>query len=149
MEIGALSGLALASLIGLATAQPTSHVSSYELPAIAGTWEIELNEGATCKEMYNFGKDGRLTTTSGAEHTFGEYRFMYLENNEAVKYPVLAMITDYDNNQTDCSGNQVDQAGHSLAVFVKLNARHNPTKMQWCEDEEGQVCTATLHKLLP
>lgn len=100
----------------------------------------------TCQEYYNFGRNGILTTTSGDERTVGNYRFSYSEEFEL---PVLAIRTEWDNNAPDCLGNQIDQSGNSFAVFVRLNDRHEPTVMEWCNDFSGKLCHAFLHKVLP
>lgn len=146
MELTALSLSALMSLMS-ATAE-NQKIATYELPAVAGLWQIQLEKPIdnACYERYNFGRDGKLTTTSGAERTFGDYRLQYVDGFEL---PVLAMHTKFDNNEVDCSGNQVDQSKESLAVFVKLDSRHNPKTMAWCNDPMGQDCPSNLHKILP
>ncbi len=136
------SALLLGSLLGLTS--PAETVSTYELSAITGLWALESAD--SCQERYNFGRDGKLTTVSGAERTHGKYRFAYVETSPL---PALAMHTTYDNNAPDCTGTQLDQTGNSSAVFVKLNHRHSPTRMQWCSDPLGNDCPATLYRLLP
>lgn len=146
MEANVLSVLALSSLMAFSNPAEQSVIGTYQLPAIAGLWEIELEDRASCREYYNFGKDSNLTTTSGGERTTGEYRFTYVDE---LSLPVLAIKTEYDNNQPDCSGNQIDQSGNTFAVFVKLDARHDPKHMQWCNDPDGKVCTAKFRRILP
>lgn len=143
-----LSLSAIMSLMTLINPDPNDKISTYELPAVAGLWQIELDNPIheNCQERYNFGRDGKLTTTSGKERTIGSYRLQHFED---FPLPVLAMTTKFDNNETDCSGNQVNQAGNSAAMFVKFDSRHDPKKMQWCSDPDGQVCTSTLTKVLP
>lgn len=137
-----LSTLLLSTLMGL-TAQP-ARVSTYELPAVAGLWQVE--DGLSCQERYNFGRDARLTTTSAGERTEGEYRFRYPSDRGL---PVLAMVTHTDNNEPDCSGNQIDQSGNTMAVFVRLDNRHSPKMMQWCVDSDAGECPVRLRRILP
>lgn len=147
MEPNFLSALALASLAALANPSvQSSTIGSYELPAIAGLWQIELDEQNGCKELYNFGRDGNLTTVSGEERTYGEYRFAYVEDNSL---PVIAIKTLHDNNQPDCSGNQVDQTGDTIATYVKLDTRHDPKQMYWCDDSQGVQCRVRFLRQLP
>lgn len=130
-------------------------VTVYELPAITGLWQIDLSQendaqtpinAHSCQERYNFGKNGALITTSAKEYTEGQYRFNYISE---MPLPVLVMKTIYDNNQPDCLGFSVDQTGDTMAVFVKLDRKHNPKTMQWCSDLGGQDCTSTLYRILP
>lgn len=100
----------------------------------------------SCQERYNFGANGKLTTTSGKERTEGEYLFRYIEESSL---PALAMTTTFDNNEPDCSGNIINQSNDSFAFFVKLDNRHNPTKMQWCQDKDGKDCHARFWRILP
>lgn len=149
MEIGALSAIALSSLINLADANSVESwdtIESYELPAISGLWVYETGEKNTCREYYNFGKNGKLTTTSLSEKTEGKYLFT---RSEEFNLPLLAIHTKKDNNQPDCQGKKIDQSGDSFGVFVKLNARHNPTKMWWCDDANGEQCTMLMRRVLP
>lgn len=147
MEANVFLVLALSSLMALGDPAPRPVIGEFELPAIAGTWQIELEGGLEgCRERYNFGRDGALTTTSGEERTVGDYRFSYIDE---VALPVLAVRTEWDNNKPDCLGNQVDQSGHSFANFVRLDSRHDPKYMQWCEDAEGAVCNQRLWRVLP
>lgn len=174
------SSIVLASFLSLTSPSETTHIETYQLPAIAGLWQIDLdsvqqltsnhsqstsnsdgrpatdtphhNQTAksihtpSCQERYNFGADGKFSTTSGEERTVGEYRFSYLED---VSLPVLAAVTTFDNNKPDCAGEQINQTDHSFAVFVKLDSRHDPKRMQWCEDKEGKQCTAVFERVLP
>lgn len=163
------SSLVLASFLSLTSPTELNQVETYQLPAIAGLWQIDLdstqglkNHGSNskindnsahksihtpaCQERYNFGIDGKLTTTSGQERTMGEYRFSYLEDGSL---PALAVVTTFDNNKPDCAGEQVNQTDHAFAVFVKLDSRHNPKQMQWCEDKDGEQCTAVFERVLP
>lgn len=148
MEITALSLSALLSLMSLADENARPKIGTYEMPAIAGLWQLNLENPVndTCYERYNFGKDGTLSTISGAERTTGTYQLYYAEE---MPLPVLTLSTQYDNNEPDCSGNQIDQSGEQVAVFVKLDSKHNPTTMQWCADSQGQQCFSDFKKILP
>lgn len=146
MEINAFSALALTSLMSLADPTPKPVVGEFELPAIAGLWQLKFDEQNTCQEHYNFGRNGALTTTSGDERTVGNYRLSYVDEFDL---PMLAIHTEWDNNAPDCLGNQLNQSGDSFAVFVKLDNRHDPKTMQWCDDFSGQNCHSAFHKVLP
>lgn len=142
METTALSAL-LAALLSLGV--PSE--DSYELPAIAGLWQLDVpRQGGVCPERYNFGKDGRFSTQSSEEYTKGEYQFAYVSD---LPLPALAIKTQYDNKAPDCSDNQIDQTGEIFAGFVKLDGKHNPTTMQWCSDPLGQDCGVVLKRVLP
>lgn len=136
-----LSTLLLGALFGLSP-QPTA-VATYELPAIAGLWQVI--DDSPCYERYNFGRGSSLTTTSADERTEGEYRFRYVGEG----LPVLAMTTQSDNNAPDCAGKQVDQSGDTTAVFVKLDNRHSPKTMAWCTDSQANHCPVSLRRVLP
>lgn len=147
MSLGTLSALALSSLISLGDANSIESwdtIDTYAMPAISGLWVYSVGE--TCREYYNFGKNGTLTTVSAGEKTKGTYRFVYADD---LPMPMLAMTTDQDNNEPDCSGTKLDQTGHSMAFFVKLNSRHAPTKMQWCNHADENSCFNELHRVLP
>lgn len=150
MQVSLLSALALSSLISLGDANSIESwdtIDTYELPAISGLWVNEVGDGTPkCREQYNFGKNGTLTTVSLGEKTTGTYRFVYADE---MPLPMLAMVTKTDNNEPDCLGNQVDQSGDSMAFFVKLDSRHTPTKMWWCKDPYGDMCFAYLYRVLP
>ncbi|WP_201584015.1 hypothetical protein [Psychrobacter jeotgali] len=94
-----------------------------------------------CRELYNFGSDNQLWTVSDKEWTYGHYLITHLEKG----LPIIAIKTIYDNNEIDCSGNQVDQSGEILMAFLK----HEGNKMQWCADPEGEECFVNFHRVLP
>lgn len=147
MEVFSLHSVLMTSLLALsspASSVQESQIEVYEIPAVAGLWQVA---GATdgCAERYNFGAKGHLKTTSGDEITYGKYRYVPQEEG----LPVLAFATIYDNNAPDCSGNQIDQAGDTFATFVALNSRDEPTQMHWCIDKAGQNCSVMLNRVLP
>ena len=82
-----------------------------------------------------------MRTVSGDEWTYGQYLVSHHEGG----LPVIAISTIHDNNEVDCSGNQVDQTGESLIAFLD----HNGSQMQWCADPEGQECFMKFHRVLP
>lgn len=96
-------GVFLAALLTLAAPEETAKVGYYQLPVIAGVWQIELEnvDKAVCQERYHFGRLGKLSTSSAGEITQGQYHFSYVEDNQ-VSLPILAMHTLYDNNAPDC-----------------------------------------------
>lgn len=146
MEPTVFTTVALTSLIALSNpaAKEEAKINTYTLPAIAGVWQLQAQ--TVCQERYYFGADGEMRTTSDKEITQGEYQFVYAEE---ASLPVLAFNTEYDNNKPDCAGNQIDQTGHSLAVFVKLDDKHDPKHMKWCSDQEAADCNAQLTRVLP
>lgn len=94
-----------------------------------------------CRELYNFGADNEMWAVSGKEWTYGRYLVTHREEG----LPIIAIKTIYDNNEMDCSGNQVDQTGEALIAFLK----HDTNKMQWCADPDGQECFMDFHRVLP
>ena len=94
-----------------------------------------------CRELYNFATDNEMRAVSGKETTFGRYIVTHREEG----LPIIAMKTTYDNNEPDCSGNQIDQTGDALVAFLK----HDGNNMQWCADSEGSECFMDFYKVLP
>lgn len=94
-----------------------------------------------CRELYNFGADNEMSAVSGKEITYGRYLITHREEG----LPIIAMKTTYDNNQADCSGNQVDQTDDALIAFLK----HDGNSMQWCADSAGNECFMDFYKVLP
>lgn len=147
MSLETLSALALSSLIALGDAnsiESWNTIEAYEIPAISGLWAYDANNH--CREYYNFGKNGTLTTVSAGEKTKGNYRFVH---SDELPMPMLAITTNQDNNEPDCLGVQKDQSGDTMAFFVKLNSRHTPSKMQWCATTDEQSCFNELYRILP
>lgn len=173
MEPNFLSVLALSSLSLLTgSLQQPSLVGSYELPAIAGVWQMANDGQNACQASYHFGRDNYLTIVDNKQRTLGEYRFIYVTQDSlpviAVQ-PLHSMTQDnntqdsgtQDNTQdnaipADCLSTQVytqistnSQDSQSFAVYAKLDARHNPKKMSWCSDEAGLNCPIELWRKLP
>ncbi len=94
-----------------------------------------------CRELYNFGEDNHYFTVSGKEWTFGKYFIQYKEDS----LPMLLTETIYDNNELDCSGNQIDQSGNTNIAFLDYQGKI----MRWCNDPVGEDCPTIFYKVLP
>lgn len=94
-----------------------------------------------CRELYNFAADNEMWAVSGKEWTYGRYLITHREEG----LPVIALKTLYDNNEVDCSGNQVDQTDEALIAFLN----HDGNQMQWCADPEGTQCFMNFNRVLP
>lgn len=94
-----------------------------------------------CRELYNFGADNEMWAVSGKEWTYGRYLVTHREEG----LPIIALKTVYDNNEVDCSGNQIDQTDEALIAFLY----HDGNQMQWCADPEGKECFMNFHRILP
>lgn len=94
-----------------------------------------------CRELYNFAADNEVWTVSGKELTYGRYLITHREEG----LPIIAIKTVYDNNEVDCSGNQVDQTDEAMIAFVN----HDGNQMQWCADPEGNECFMNFNRILP
>lgn len=95
----------------------------------------------SCRELYNFSEDNNMWAVSGPEWTYGKYLVTHPEQG----LPIIAIKTIYDNNEVDCSGNQIDQTDEALVAYLN----HQDNKMQWCADPEGQECFASFKRILP
>lgn len=100
-----------------------------------------VNKSNQCRELYNFGADNEMWAVSGKEWTYGRYLVTHREEG----LPVIAIKTIYDNNEVDCSGNQVDQSDEALIAFLY----HDGNQMQWCADPDGTECFMTFDRVLP
>ena len=100
-----------------------------------------VNKSNQCRELYNFGADNEMWAVSGKEWTYGRYLVTHREEG----LPVIAIKTVYDNNEVDCSGNQVDQSDEALIAFLY----HDGNQMQWCADPDGIECFMTFNRVLP
>nr|WP_317198909.1 hypothetical protein [uncultured Psychrobacter sp.] len=189
----------LASLPAGNESASASNITTHISPAIAGQWEIELNNSGTmsnqsmldslmlaesasettdgvldqserrtitmtpsntqipattglnsspqassnnqCREIYNFGADNEMWAVSGKEWTYSRYLVSHLDEG----LPIIAIKTIYDNNEVDCSGNQIDQSDETLIAFLD----HKDNQMQWCADPEGLECFMTFRRVMP
>ncbi|MGP4863446.1 hypothetical protein ACTXGK_04540 [Psychrobacter sp. T6-5] len=100
-----------------------------------------VNKSNQCRELYNFGADNEMWAVSGKEWTYGRYLVTHREEG----LPVIAIKTVYDNNEVDCSGNQIDQTDEALIAFLY----HDGNQMQWCADPDGTECFMTFNRVLP
>ncbi|MFZ2844633.1 hypothetical protein [Psychrobacter sp.] len=94
-----------------------------------------------CRELYNFAADNEMWSVSGKEWTYGRYLVTHREEG----LPIIAIKTVYDNNEVDCSGNQVDQTDEALIAFLN----HDGNQMQWCADPDGKECFMNFKRILP
>lgn len=153
MEVSTISFASILSMLALSGAvgnepkvEPqVAKISTYHLPTIFGQWQLQLDKKdpkqANCQERYNFGRNDSFVGQSGGEMTYGKYLFSDTGNG----LPAIAIQTKYDNNLTDCSGNQIDQTGHILVAYVKYHGN----VMHWCDDSDGKHCHMTLYRVLP
>lgn len=94
-----------------------------------------------CREIYNFGVDNEMWSVSGKEWTYGRY----LVTHRAEGLPIIALKTLYDNNEVDCSGQQIDQTGEAVIAFLN----HEGNEMQWCANPDGTECYMNFRRVLP
>ena len=94
-----------------------------------------------CRELYNFAADNEMWSVSGKEWTYGRYLVTHREEG----LPIIAIKTVYDNNEVDCSGNQIDQTDEALIAFLN----HDGNQMQWCADPDGTECFMNFNRILP
>jgi hypothetical protein len=88
---------------------------------------------------------GDVVIKSGAEWTYGNYVYQVPAASEPGT-PILAMRIQYDNLQTDCSGNAIDQRGEDQQQYVKWTG---PSSMEFCGTQDGSQCFASLKRVLP
>lgn len=114
-------------------------------PEIVGLWGMEIPENKKCVEYYNFKGGNQITIKSGPEWSTGIYDY---QPNQAGQQGISALLlqVQHDNNQTDCSGHQEDQTGELSQYFVKWQ---NPQTINFCANEQGEQCFATLRRVLP
>lgn len=99
------------------------------------------NSSAQCREVYNFAADNEMWAVSGKEWTYG--RYLVTHRDEGL--PLIVIKTIYDNNEVDCSGNQIDQTDEALIAYLK----YDDTQMQWCADPDGKQCFMNFNRVLP
>lgn len=110
-------------------------------PNTATNANIGSKKSTQCRELYNFGADNEMWAVSGKEWTYGRYLVTHREEG----LPIIAIRTIYDNNEVDCSGNQIDQTDEALIAYLN----HDGNKMQWCADPDGKECFMNFHRVLP
>ena len=131
---------AMASIEGGIFSQSENRVFDIK-PNMNTTLNASAKKPNQCRELYNFGADNEMWAVSGKERTYSRYLVTHREEG----LPVIAIRTVSDNNEIDCSGNQVDQTGEALIAFLN----HDGNQMQWCADPEGKECFMNFHKVLP
>ncbi len=110
-------------------------------PNTATNASIGSKKSNQCRELYNFGPDNEMWAVSGKEWTYGRYLVTHREEG----LPIIAIRTVYDNNEVDCSGNQVDQTDEALIAYLN----HDGNEMQWCADPDGKECFMNFRRVLP
>ncbi len=114
-------------------------------PEIVGLWGMEIPKNKKCIEYYNFKSNNSVIIKSGEEWTSGLYDYQPAQN-PAEQIPALILQVRYDNNEKDCSGNQVDQSGEVSQYFVQWK---NPYTINFCANEKAEQCFAVLRRVLP
>lgn len=110
-------------------------------PNTATNTNVKTKKSPQCRELYNFGADNEMWAVSGKEWTYGRYLVTHREEG----LPIIAIRTIYDNNEIDCSGNQIDQTNEALIAYLN----HDGNQMQWCADPDGNECFMNFNKILP
>lgn len=103
--------------------------------------KTSISASNQCRELYYFAEDNEMWAVSGKERTYSRYLITHRDEG----LPIIAIKTIYDNNEVDCSGNQVDQTGEALIAFLS----HDGNEMQWCADPEGTECYMNFRRVLP
>ena len=114
-------------------------------PEIMGLWGMEITNNKKCIEYYNFRGMSDVVIKSGQEWSYGLYDYQPSEDHKE-RLPALILQIKYDNNQMDCSGQQQDQTGEVSQYFVKWT---NDNTIDFCANEKGEKCFATLRRVLP
>ncbi len=131
-----LSGIVVQNEQRIVRTTPVANKTADEM-----TMNLSAANAKQCREIYHFGADNEMWSVSDKEWTYGRYIVTHLEEG----LPIIALKTIYDNNEKDCSGNQVDQSGESFIAFMN----HEGNRMQWCADPDGKECFMTFKKVLP
>lgn len=125
--------------------QSTNTVKVSLKPEIVGLWGMPIPNNKKCTEYYNFQSNNNLIVNSGAEWSTGFYE--YQPNQDADDKQSMLMINiKYDNNQTDCSGNRIDQTDEVSQYLVKWR---DAKSFELCSVEENSNCFAILRKISP
>ena len=129
-----------------ATAQKSAKaITVTTRPEIMGLWGMEITNNKKCIEYYNFRGMSDVVIKSGQEWSYGLYDYQPSEDHKE-RLPALILQIKYDNNQMDCSGQQQDQTGEVSQYFVKWT---NDNTIDFCANEKGEKCFATLRRVLP
>ncbi len=114
-------------------------------PEIAGLWGMQIKPNHNCIEYYNFKANNSVIIKSAEEWSSGIYEYQPVAD-PTQQIPALVLQVKYDNNEKDCSGNQEDQSGELTQYFVKWK---NANTIDFCANEKGEQCFATLNRVLP
>lgn len=133
------------SSVNTAPDQNANVIQVITRPEIVGLWGMEIPQNKACVEYYNFRGGNEVVVKSAQEWSYGVYDYQPPQDvNE--RLPALIMQIKYENNQKDCSGNQTDQSGEVSQYFVQWKS---PNTINFCMNEKGGQCFATLHRVLP
>lgn len=114
-------------------------------PLIAGLWAMPI-PNKSCIEYYNFMEDGRFLIKSAREWTTGTYEYVLPALGDTT-LPLLTMNIRYDNNEVDCSGNQVNQSNEVQRQFIRWD--QSKRQIEFCGTPEGEECLLALKRVLP
>ena len=115
-------------------------------PEILGLWGMEIPNNKKCTEYYNFRSGNEVVVNSDKEWSVGLFEYQPTQDITTNALPTLVMQVNYENNEKDCSGNQVDQSGEISQYFVKWAT---PNMINFCSTDQGSQCFATLKRVLP
>lgn len=115
-------------------------------PEILGLWGMEIPTNQSCTEYYNFRGGNEVVVKSDKEWSVGIFEYQPSEDMTTNAPSTLVMQVNYENNEKDCSGNQVDQSGELSQYFVRWNT---PNVINFCSTEQDGQCFATLKRVLP
>lgn len=114
-------------------------------PEIAGLWGMQIKPNNQCVEYYNFKGNNSVIIKSAEEWSSGIYEYQPVDDS-IKQMPALVLQVKYDNNEKDCSGNKEDQTGELTQYFVQWK---NANTINFCANEKGEQCFATLNRILP
>lgn len=111
---------------------------------IVGLWGMEVTSNKKCTEYYNFKSNQEVIIKSGQEWSNGLYE--YHPALDAQSLAALVLKIKYDNNEVDCSGQQIDQSDEVSQYFVQWKS---PNTINFCNNDKAEQCFATLYRVLP
>lgn len=126
--------------------QPENSIRIITRPEILGLWGMNIPSNKQCVEYYNFRGGNEVVVNSHKEWSVGLFEYQPSADITQHQLPTLVMQVNYENNEKDCSGNQIDQAGELSQYFVKWAT---PNQIDFCTSEKGNECFATLNRVLP
>lgn len=135
---------AVAKTADLQQDQTTIRISTR--PEILGLWGMEMPNNKKCVEYYNFRGGNQVVVNSAKEWSTGIFEYQPSPDNTLSTLPILIMQVNYENNEVDCSGNKIDQAGEVSQYFVQWKTAN---QINFCANELGKDCFATLRRVLP